>query len=436
MAKCAQHCIEKYIRGSGLDDALVETQVYGKKSLNKCSTVLIRSLRVILILVDSINRLKWDAFWENNKKEKYKETLPLLETFNYEVTKTPPTSCFDTFTAYKVQLTELENDFTSFFNESEKSQMCKYLNNILYIANLLQDLICADRTGDWEKHLRTVEKLLSIFQQRHSINYLRYDSLYLEKMRQLSDEFPEIYDHFKNVEFVAKGKPSTFNAVSPDMKLEQTIQRSKKSQSGIIGQARQNSYVTEWELVYHKILNISNLFHGITSSRLSFRETDLHHELGGSISTLLNESTRKVTTFLAERGNPYLVTSSSITKLHHFTTGQCVNENDANRTISIIEDGNKQYVKSREKRFVKKEKKLSDTIKKNILSSFELGQKSVNKTSINIKKILKTQGEIQQNFDIACSGCFTIKNILRFYLGFISVISNFGLAIETKKICR
>ena len=68
------------------------------------------------------------------------------------------------------------------------------------------------------------------------------------------------------------------------------------------------------------------------------------------------------------------MTLSSIAKFHHFTTGQCVNENDANRIISIIEDGNKQYVKFREERFVKKEKKLSDTIKKNILPSFEPGQ--------------------------------------------------------------
>ena len=83
----------------------------------------IRSLRAILILVDSINRLKWDAFWENNKKEKYKETLPLLETLYYEVTKISPILCLDTFTVYKVQLTELENNFTSFSNESEKSQI-------------------------------------------------------------------------------------------------------------------------------------------------------------------------------------------------------------------------------------------------------------------------------------------------------------------------
>ena len=124
--------------------------MFGKKVIEQMlnGTQYIRSLRAILILVDSINRLKWDAFWENNKKEKCKETLPLLETIYYEVTKTPPRSCFDTFTIYKVQLTEMENDLTSFSNESEKSQMCKYSNNILYIANLLQDLICADRTGD------------------------------------------------------------------------------------------------------------------------------------------------------------------------------------------------------------------------------------------------------------------------------------------------
>ena len=61
---------------------------------------------------------------------------------------------------------------------------------MIYVPNLLQDLICADRTGDWEKHLRTVEKLLPIFQQCDSINYLRYANFYLEKLRQIPDEFP------------------------------------------------------------------------------------------------------------------------------------------------------------------------------------------------------------------------------------------------------
>ena len=97
--------------------------------------------------------------------------------------------------------------------------MCKYLNFILDTANLLQDLICADRAGDWEKHLRTVGKLLPMFQHCDSIYYLIHASFYLEKMRQLPDKFPEIYNHFKNGELL-KGNPGAFNAVSPDMKLE------------------------------------------------------------------------------------------------------------------------------------------------------------------------------------------------------------------------
>ena len=86
--------------------------------------------------------------------------------------------------------------------------------------------------------------------QCDTIKFLRYASFYLKKLRQLPDQFPETYNHFENGEFVVKGKPGTFNAVSKG------LQRSKKNQSSIIGQTRQNNYLTEWELVYHEILVI------------------------------------------------------------------------------------------------------------------------------------------------------------------------------------
>ena len=68
--------------------------------------------------------------------------------------------------------------------------------------------------------------------------------------------------------FVVKTKKGSSNAVLLDMKLEQTIQRSKKSTSGIIGQSKQTSY--------HEIIAVSNIFTNITSHGLGFRETDLH----------------------------------------------------------------------------------------------------------------------------------------------------------------
>ena len=62
-----------------------------------------------------------------------------------------------------------------------------------------------------------------------------------------------------------------------------------------------------------------------------------------------------------------------------------------------------------------------------------MGQKSVNQTSVNVKKILKTQGEIQRNFDIACSRCFAIKNILTFDLGCSSFLFDRNLTFKPKK---
>ena len=66
--------------------------------------------------------------------------------------------------------------------------------------------------------------------------------------------------------FVVKTKPGSFNAVSANMKLEQTIQREKKKRErGIVGQTRKASHVMEWELSYHKTLAIDNVYHETTS---------------------------------------------------------------------------------------------------------------------------------------------------------------------------
>ena len=103
------------------------------------------------------------------------------------------------------------------------------------------------------------------------------------------------------------------------MKLEQTIQKSKKSAAGIIGRTRQLSYVAEWELIYHEALAISNVYQNFTSAGLSFRQTNLHHELRGSLYKLMNESVNKTYRFMSERENPYFI--PQYVKLRHLTTG-------------------------------------------------------------------------------------------------------------------
>ena len=52
--------------------------------------------------------------------------------------------------------------------------------------------------------------------------------------------------------FVVKDKQKKFNSVSPDMKLEPTIQRTSKNPGRIIGEQRKETYVAEWNLDFHR----------------------------------------------------------------------------------------------------------------------------------------------------------------------------------------
>ena len=68
-------------------------------------------------------------------------------------------------------------------------------------------------------------------------------------MWRLDQEHPDIHTDFLSGKFVVQTSAGKFKAVSPDMKLEQTINCSQKSYGGIVGQTKTESYVSEWALV-------------------------------------------------------------------------------------------------------------------------------------------------------------------------------------------
>ena len=67
-AKVVENLICKYLRGSGVEDAVVETGVFGLNAVKSLmnGSHYIRSLRGIIILADALSTLKWEAFWKTN----------------------------------------------------------------------------------------------------------------------------------------------------------------------------------------------------------------------------------------------------------------------------------------------------------------------------------------------------------------------------------
>ena len=113
-------------------------------------------------------------------------------------------------------------------------------------------------------------------------------------MQKLKHKHPDLYHHFCAGKFVVQTSVGKFKSVSPDMKLEQTINRSQKSFGGIVGETRRDSYVSEWELVYHEVIAISNCFNDLTKSQTR-TGPQLHHDLVGGISQEIGESITKAT---------------------------------------------------------------------------------------------------------------------------------------------
>ena len=230
MAKCLQHCIGKYIKGTGLDDVLLETNIFGKKTIEQIlnGTHYVRSLRGFIIIGEAIERLKWKAFFEQYGKDKNYD-FSEIQRLMLEINNKSNENCVSIVDNCIKNIKSMKDDFDQFASFcSRNSEVCKYWEGFLNLCSLMKSLIVCDRTGNWQGHLQTVQELLPVFLECDSINYLRYASFYLETMRKLPQDNPEIYKEFIKGKFAVKTEKGSFNAVSPDMKLEQTIQRSKK----------------------------------------------------------------------------------------------------------------------------------------------------------------------------------------------------------------
>lgn len=222
----ALRCAGRYLIDRGFDDALIEAEIFG---VNTVMCVLngkhyVRAFQGMLIVSEVLEKMIWDAFWDRNEKEQYNNLLEEVNQFRQALQNKDKEKCGTLHTQLLVSSEQLRDHYLIFLSEcSEKSEICRYLNTFLSIVGLIENLVASDREGDWNLHVETVESLIPVFQQFNCLNYLRYGSWYLEVMKRLQIDCPYLHEKFLEGLFVVSEKPASFNAVAPDMKLEQTI---------------------------------------------------------------------------------------------------------------------------------------------------------------------------------------------------------------------
>ena len=176
MAKAAMLCVGKYLRGSGIEDAFVETEAFRLKVVQSVmeGSHYVRAFRGLLIAAEAVKSMKWDVFWNVHNSEEYTIDQSALSKLSSSLMEKDP------FTA------------KTYLNSCRRNE--KLMHN--FHSFIIKALIGADRTGDWEGHLDAVENLLSIFRRCENINYLRYATFYLESMRRLPTDHQAICEMF------------------------------------------------------------------------------------------------------------------------------------------------------------------------------------------------------------------------------------------------
>ena len=259
MTKSALKCAGKYIRGSGAEDAFIETQIFGPKTLESVLNGghYYRSFCGLSMLDEAIAKLKMEAFWEKHCHENFQAALNKLSSLKNSVSCKKPSSSQKLMEQFQVDedVIALLSAIKLFDEQcNENSEQCKFWNNFRYIVGVIKNLVLADR-GDFLLSVKSIQDLCPIFHGADAIHYLRYGSFYLKTLKSLKYDHLELHAAFMKGDFVIKTSKGPFNAVAVDMKLEQTIQRSAKSVGGIIGRSKAVDYVTEWSIIYHDVVN-------------------------------------------------------------------------------------------------------------------------------------------------------------------------------------
>ena len=151
--------------------------VYGQKTLESviAGTHYIRSLRGFQMLSISVQTLKWQAFWMEKDQSSFQEELKCLENLTETLNAKDAENSFKSFKNIAANVMPLIVVFSEFTSKSkETSEVCKYWNGIVEMTKRLQNLVSADREGNWDNHIQALRDLLPIFIEADSVNYLRY----------------------------------------------------------------------------------------------------------------------------------------------------------------------------------------------------------------------------------------------------------------------
>ena len=105
----------------------------------------------------------------------------------------------------------------------------QYMNMI----DILRSFIRAERTSNWELHLRTLTEMLPYLAAAGHNLYVKCARLYLQEMASLPNDHPDVHEKFMSGYHSVRRSDRFWGGLSTDLIIEQVLMRSVKTSGGL-----------------------------------------------------------------------------------------------------------------------------------------------------------------------------------------------------------
>ena len=103
----------------------------------------------------------------------------------------------------------------------------------MHLNDLLKKFIRAERTENWQLHLKTLESMLPYLAASGHDLYTKSVWIYLERMSNLEEEHPDIHESFMRGMHVVRRADRFWAGLSTDLIIEQVLMGSLRASGGL-----------------------------------------------------------------------------------------------------------------------------------------------------------------------------------------------------------
>lgn len=350
--------IGKMFCRSGWADILEDSEVFSRRVVDNLvgGKPYSRCLDAHKAMYEALMFQKVDSFrdWLKDKGLAFTESIPIwIDQL-----------CANLYSTSKADLAAnplvTDHQFQDFDAQMRaKSAVYAWWSEYQRLVDIALSQIKAERTGDFALYIESLESMLPVFFATDKPNYSRWLTVHVAEMKSLPDTNPQLYEEFCKGNFVVNRSGASFASVSPDMALEQSLNRDVKCDGGLVGITTNANARNRWYLTSHMRANMTAEL--CNMAKLNHSSTPAQHTDNAYDQKKSTEWPEKIYQFMKRNSfNPFSDRDCPV--IERLTTGERLDISQNQKVLAAADTGKESYEAFLIKRLVTQEISMHEPI--------------------------------------------------------------------------